>query len=249
MNAKLKASLRYTLLDYSKGAAIFLGVIAGIMLVFSTAVVWKAGDSVTNISMGGFSASIFLFVLGIVGAREKQRLLNQFGVSRKTAYEAELISMAAVSVGVAAALELLTGIFQQLFAARPNFFVGDLYQLIYFNGFATSRMTLGQHAAALWFNAGLMLALGVFGQFFSLLFWRLSRKWTVAVGIAIPVLCNGIPWAIYSWAPGVGRWLGLVVNFWAASSWNVVLSCLLFAAAGIGVNWLLLRRANLRSAK
>ena len=112
-------------------------------------------------------------------------------------------------------------------------------------------MSAGEHGASFLFSFGLMLAVGMLGQFFSLLYWRMNKFWTVAVSVGIPALANGVPWLLV--------WLGYedamvraalgLAQFLADSLWNFLGAALLGAAALAAANWLLLRRMNIRSAK
>ena len=252
MRKHLMPALRYNLRDYFRSAGVFIGVIVLVMAFFTVQVSVNGNGDHMALSGMAIASSIFLFVLGVADCREKLRLLNQFGLSRNTAYQAELIALAVLAVAVAAALEVVTGLFQLFVGGSGWFYAGDLYQIIYLWGDKTLILTFGQHVTSVLFNACLTFLMAVLGQFFSLLFWRLSKRWAIAVGVSIPVLCNLIPWSIYRASalhPVFSRVSDAIVRFWSASAWNFMLTCLLLSAVIIGVNWLLLRRAIIRAPR
>ena len=85
------------------------------------------------------------------------------------------------------------------------------------------------HVDSVLFNACLTFLLAVSGQFFSLLFWRLSKRWAIAVGVSIPVLLNLIPWSIYRASalhPILSRAYTAIIGFWGASAWNFMTYCI-----------------------
>jgi len=245
-------AFRYYLKDYCRPTGVFIGVIALVLAFFTTLITMYGNGDHMALSGLATASCIFLFVLGVADCREKLRLMNQFGLSRRTAYQAQVIALAVLAVSVAVALEAVTGLFQIFAGDRFWFYAGDLYQLIYLQGNGNLLPTFGQHVASIFFNTCLTFLLAVFGQFFSLLFWRLGKRWAIAVGVSIPVLCNLIPWLIYravTLYPVFSRAIAGVAAFWAASAWNFMLTCLLCSGAIIGINWLLLRRAIIRAPK
>ena len=252
MKKHLMPAFRYTMKDYCRSAGVFVGVIVLVMVFFTVQV--SVNGNGNNMALSGLATAscIFLFVLGVADCREKLRLMNQFGLSRSTSYQAELLALAVLAVAVAAVLEAVTGLFQFFAGDHFCFYAGDLYQLIYLWGDKTLILTFGQHVDSVLFNACLTFLLAVSGQFFSLLFWRLSKRWAIAVGVSIPVLLNLIPWSIYRASalhPILSRAYTAIIGFWGASAWNFMLSCLLLSAVIIGINWLLLRRAIIRAPR
>ena len=115
-------------------------------MVFFTVQVSVNGNG-NNMALSGLATAscIFLFVLGVADCREKLRLMNQFGLSRSTSYQAELLALAVLAVAVAAVLEAVTGLFQFFAGDHFWFYAGDLYQLIYLWGDKTLILTFGQH--------------------------------------------------------------------------------------------------------
>lgn len=246
MKMNIKPAFRYQFSSFLKGSA----VIYLILIVFVAAILIGtmsvSTDSSTSISFTGFSitATIYLFVMGIVEIRNDLRLCLQCGVSRRTAFISELMAVLAASVILSIAGEILTSIAQAISANNFRLFVADLYQLIYVGADATS-LTFSQHVMSALFNASLMFTACLGGMFFSLMFWRLNKLWTIVVAISIPVLINLIP--------NVLVWLGVDLTpfiDWISSSVSCFVLFFALVAVFVGIiDWLLLRRANIKEAK
>ncbi len=245
MKMNLKPAFRYQFNNYIRGSVVVFLII---FLIVSVAMVFSLSfdNGSSNISVSGYSfaAIVFLFVMGIVSIRNDLRLCLQFGVSRRTAFLSELLAVLSVSAVIVVVGELLNGAAMLFLAGNEHFFVGDFYQIIYLRD-TSSVLTLAQHAQSALMNFSLVLSACLFGMFFSLMFWRLSRTWTIIVAVAIPLLLNLVPAALYK----------LGVNFqpfilWlAASPYYLVLFALALAAFFGIINWLLLRNANIKEAK
>lgn len=252
MRKMLKPAIQYDLREYLRPAGVFFGVIVLVLVFFAVQIMAVDGNESARFTGMGIASGIFLFVLGVADIREKLRLMNQFGLSRSTAYGALVVSLAILAVGLSAAMEAASALFQLGFGGN-SLRAGDLYQMIYLGGADTYQtMTLSQHLVSVLFSACLILSLAILGQFFSLLFWRLSKRWIVAVAVGIPILCNLVPWTVFRISaiqPGLTRAAAALFHFWGASPWNFILTCLILTAVGVAVNWLLLRRAVIRAPR
>lgn len=255
MNMRLKPALRWDLRNYGKGAGVFLLVMVLLTVIFTALAVALGDEGYASFTGSAIAGTVFLLVMGIVGARENLRMLLQNGISRRTAFLAELAALALISLAVSGGLTLLTALTNRLPLGAFQLFAADLCQLLYWTGENMEGLTslsLGQQLISWLFGACLMLGLGLLGQFFSLLFWRLNKVWTVAAAVSIPVLLNLIPWGIYRlslvWT-AADRMISAFFEFLCASPWNVMLVSLLASAALTGINWLLLRRTNIQAAK
>ena len=246
MKMNFKPAFRYQFSSFLKGSAVIYLILIVVVAGFLIGTMSISTESASSISFTGFSitATIYLFVMGIVEIRNDLRLCLQYGVSRRTAFLSELTAVLAASAILAVAGELLTGLAQALAVNNTKLFVADLYQLI-FVGADTASLTLSQHVLSALFNSSLMFAACVGGMFFSLTFWRLNKLWTIVVAISIPVLLNLIPNAI-SW---LGIDLSPFVRWITSSVFCFVLFFMLLALLFGIINWLLLRRANIREAK
>lgn len=245
MNMNIKPAFRFQFGAFLKGAIVMFLIMAAIMTAFMSLTVGVDSQTVVMSFSGyGFATMIFMFVMGIVNIRSDLRISLQFGVSRRTSFICEVLAALSTSVLLAVAGEALNGIAQAISAEKSNFFVADLYQLIYI-GTNTPRLSAGQHIMSILFNTGFALSVCLVGMFFSLMFWRLNKFWTVVAALCIPVVINGGPIILYRLGfdmVAFGRWL-------AASPINFMFC---FAIGGIiagTIDWMLLRKANILAAR
>jgi hypothetical protein len=241
MTMKLKPAFRYQFLDFLKGAAVFFLVMVAVTT--ATLIIAARSHGTMSFSAFGFGSVVFLFVMGIVTIRSNLRLCLQFSVSRRTGFAAALLSTVCIALLLAVAGELL--MIAALTAGRglTNLILWDVYQMIYL-GSAEAPMSLGQHLGSALFNTVLSTGACLFGMFFSLMFWRLNKLWTIVAAISIPVVLNVVPWLLYR----LGVDLMPLVNWMIAAPGNFILVGLAVALFFTLIDWLLLRRANIKAA-
>ncbi|MEA4895010.1 MAG: hypothetical protein VB064_07070 [Oscillospiraceae bacterium] len=246
MKMNLKPAFRYQFQGALKSAIVFSLIMLAVLAIFSVVTVGGYGESRATFIGYGVSAAIFMFVMGIVSIRSDLRLCLQFGVSRRTAFVSEILALLTLSAVLAVTGELITGLAQAavLNAPSEHVFVCDLYQIIYLkSGFV--QLSFAQHIMSALVNTGLLLSLTMTGMFFSLLFWRLSKVWTVLVAISIPILLNLVPWLLLKVGFNPAPFVAWVLR----SPFYYVLTCLAVAVFFGIINWFLLRVANIKAAK
>lgn len=230
---------RYQFRDLLLGFAPFFGIVVVIIAASIIGARLHSGVDVIGFSGFGMMSAICLFVLGVVSPRPNLRLCIQLGVSRRTAFLSQLMAVALGIVVLAAAGELLFAVAQPIASGSGEFFMKDLYQMLYLDE-SVVTLTAGEHLMSLCFNSAMLLAAFAFGMFFTFLFWRLSRFWIVVAAVSIPLTLNLVPMLI-------GRVCGdAVVELFTDSAWNVMAAMLLFAALFILISWRLMSRANIR---
>jgi len=244
MKTSFKPAFRYQFVNFLKSAAVFYLIIVVITTAFLIVSVHFAADSSMSFTGNGNAFAIGMFVVAIVYIRSDLRLCLQFGVSRRTAFISEILAVLSVSAILAVAGELLTAITQVVVLSNPNSFVGDVYQLIYMDA-ARVLPTFGQHMLSALINTGMFFCASLIGMFFSLLFWRLNKLWTIVVAIAIPFAINGVPILLVR----LGFNLNPFIEWIASSPFCFALTSLTIAAAAALIDWLLLRRANIKARK
>lgn len=244
MKRKFLPAFRYSLWGYLRSSAGFYAVMVIITLLLVFYVPLRKSSWGVDFNVYGVAATICAFVVGIASIRDDLRLLTQNGVSRRTGFLSELLSVLTFATVLSAAGELLTGLCQLILAGNSHVFVGDWYQLFYLRG-NYSMLSFSAHLMSGLLNTAFAFSGCLGGVFFSLLFWRLSRLWKIAAGISIPVLINGIPWLLYQ----LHISLMPLVRFLMTSPWNLIAFLLLLSGVTAGINWLLLRRAVIKSAK
>ncbi len=240
MKMNISPAFKYQFSNFLKNAF----VIYLIIIVIIAAFISISGNSKVSFTGYSLTATIFLFVMGIVNIRSDLRLCLQYGVSRRTSFISELLAVLSASAILAIAGELLTGTAQTLWADNSNLFVADIYQLIYV-GAEAATLTFGQHVLSALVNTSLLFCACLFGMFFSLMFWRLNKVWTIIVAVSIPLLINIVPIILHR----MGVNLNPLINWIDSAPFNFIMFFLLTAALFGIIDWLLLRKANIREAK
>lgn len=244
MKMNLKPAFRYQFAEFIKSAAIFYAAMIAIIIFVLIHVINFSTDEkdVGSFSGLGITSAIFMFVLSVAVIRSQIRLSLQFGVSRRTAFVNHLLCCGLLSVILAAAGEILQIVTVALEINHSNFMFSDMYQLIYMKTNNATILTLPQHLNSALMNLCIYLGFTMFGSFFSLLFWLLSRTWKIIAVILMVILTNLLPFQLQhagiSFAP--------FMNWLNSSPYCLMLFFVLFAAAFTVISWLLLRRTNVK---
>ena len=253
MNARFGRALRYVAGNYLRSVGVLCLVMALIPPVMLAIAYFLGGRTASTTSFNGYSLAVGVFglALGIVGLRENQRVLNQNGVSRRSAFLADMAALAAASALVAAGSTVIMGAYQAVLDGEGRVLITDIYQLLYEPaGRSPGNLVRG---AVLSTAMGWMLA--ALGQLCSALYWRLNRFWTVVLSAAMPLalIFGSVPLINWMGSTSAGqaaaRALAACGRFLMTSPWNLAAVLLVLGAAGFGLSWLLLRRANIRAAK
>lgn len=238
MNMNCKPAFKYELKNMLIGCAQFFAVIVGI--VIASFILANRFDGRISFSGFGFTGAICLFVFGIVEPRPCLRLCSRMGVSRRTAFLCNVAAAIVASLLLAIGGEAVLAIGKA--AGNSNVYLSDLYELIYIG----SAQTFLQHVGGALFNTLLMLFAYCGGMFFTYLFWRLNKGWTIVAALSIPVLLNLVPLLIYKNA-GVARAMNGLLSWILASAGNLMLCFVLLSAVLCAVCWLMVRRANIKA--
>jgi len=247
----IKPAFRYCIFDLLRNSGVFYIIMLFVTAAFSVMAILQNGDTVSgSYSAFAVAGSIMLFVTGITTIREDLRLFIQHGVSRRTTFWANLLSAVAVCAVLAAAGELMIAAAQALTAGNSRILISDLYHFVYAD-ISIRQLSFLQHIESVFFNFSIFLFAYMIGMFISLMFFRLSKAWTVVVGvgapsfifIGLPLIINfvpPVPWVIAA-LKAFGEWL--LSGVW---SWFLffVLLALFFAA----ISWLLTHRAPINEA-
>ena len=246
MNTRFGRAFRYEVRNYFRAVAILWLVMALIPAAMLAITYFLAGETAMEGSFNGYSIAVGMFglVLGMVGLRENQRVLNQNGVSRRSAFLADVAALAVAAVLVAAGVTVIMGAYQTVLGGQGRLLITDLYQVIYEGPSAGAG--IGGLVRGAIFSAAVGWMLAALGQFCSALYWRLNKFWTILISVTVPLI---------SWfgTPSAGRAaveaLAAFGQFLAASPWNAAAVLLAMGAAFFALSWLLLRRAMIRPAK
>lgn len=95
MNTRFGRAFRYEVRNYFRAVAILWLVMALIPAAMLAITYFLAGETAMEGSFNGYSIAVGMFglVLGMVGLRENQRVLNQNGVSRRSAFLADVAAL------------------------------------------------------------------------------------------------------------------------------------------------------------
>lgn len=195
------------------------------------------------------SMLITLFVFGIILFTENLKMFLQNGISRKSMFMGTVLSY----VGITAIFTVVAQVYQYILVNLLNFgrqssILGILYDG-YLSGFNSITRELLMLAAT--FGIGLFLI--AIGFFFAVLFSRFSKFMKVIVPTSFVLVCavilplidrylvNG---AIFK---ALGNFAGFITG--ASNGFNInylTVSMLVFAVIFMGLNWLLLRRSEIK---
>lgn len=250
MSVALSRAVRYGIRNYLRAAGVLMLVMLLIPLALWVMLATLGGQG-SNFNGYSLSVGVFGLVLGMVGIRENLRMLNQNGVSRRTAFLAEIIAQASAAVLVSLGAAAILALYRSLPGFMDRVEVSDVYQMLY----GSAAMGLAGYLRLAVFSAAMAFSLAGVGQFWSVLYWRLSKFWTVTVSIAIPLVLIFAPAALLTAAgdSAVGEaivWAAAALGrFFVSSVWNGVLVFLLMGAVSFLLSWLLVRRAVIRGVK
>ena len=89
------------------------------------------GRTASTTSFNGYSLAVGVFglVLGMVSLRENQRVLNQNGVSRRSAFLADIAALAVSAVLVAAGTTVIMGTYRAILGGEGRVLISDIYQV------------------------------------------------------------------------------------------------------------------------
>lgn len=255
MNTRFGRAFRYEMRNYFRAVAVLWLVMALLPAAMLALAYFLAGETAMESSFNGYSMAVGMFglILGMVGLRENQRVLNQNGVSRRSAFLADVAALAVAALLVAVGVSVIMGAYQAALGSADRLLITDLYQLIYEPSSAGTDLGALVRGAVFSTVAGWMLA--ALGQFCSALYWRLNKFWTILVSVTVPLVLIFGSAPLLTWLDTTSAGhaaveaLAAFGRFLAASPWNMAAVLLAMGAVFFTVTWLLLRRAMIRPAK
>ena len=255
MNTRFGRAFRYEIKNYFRSVAVLWLVMALLPAAMLALAYVLAGETAMESSFNGYSIAVGMFglILGMVGLRENQRVLNQNGVSRRSAFLADVAALAVAAVLVAVGVSVIMGAYQAVLGGQGRLLITDLYQVLYEGPSAGTGM--GGLARGAIFSAVVGWMLAALGQFCSALYWRLNKFWTILISVAVPLALIFGSAPLLTWLDTTSAGQAAVEalasfgRFLAASPWNAAAVLLAMGAAFFAVTWLLLRRAMIRPAK
>ena len=133
MNTPFGRAFRYEMRNYFRAVAVLWLVMALLPAAMLALAYVLAGETAMESSFNGYSMAVGMFglILGMVGLRENQRVLNQNGVSRRSAFLADVAALAVAALLVAVGVSVIMGAYQAALGSAGRLLITDLYQLIY----------------------------------------------------------------------------------------------------------------------
>ena len=255
MKTRFIRAFQYEMKNYFRAVAVLWLVMALLPAAMLALAYFLAGETAMESSFNGYSIAVGMFglILGMVGLRENQRVLNQNGVSRRSAFLADVAALAVAAVLVAVGVSVIMGAYQAVLGGQGRLLITDLYQVIYEG--AAAGTGIGGLARGAIFSAVVGWMLAALGQLCSALYWRLNKFWTILISVAVPLVLIFGSMPLISWldTTSAGRAaaeaLAAFGRFLAASPWNAATVFLVMGAAFFALSWMLVRRTMIRAAK
>lgn len=191
---------------------------------------------------------IFLFVLGLNSFKETFLMSLQNGITRKTMFISRLITVLFTGAGMAVIDRIILG-FEKLYSSvNKNYHVSGMYEMI-FNKRAESLNIAARNMEAALIISGINIAVIIAGYFITAAYYRMNKALKIIISVGVPVTAFILlPMLDHYTFNGkitaaIGRFLVFVFGGKAGNPYNLLLSCVVFAIVGIGLSWLLIRKA------
>ncbi len=242
-------AFKYCFRSMITGVSVFLLI----MLVVTAAVAVTAnisirinGDITLMFNAFETAAAIAAFVIGIVSIREDMRLLNQYGIGRRTAFLSEISVAIVIMMIMSVAGILIASLGSSMAVDNKNVMINTLYSFFYPQRVESLPPAIVFLETLTW-NFMIYLSAFFTGLFISLMFYRLSKIWKVVAAIGLPVLFLVIlPTVLVKSLPGLVIYIFSIDSF--SDPWTGIMiglgNSIVF---GLG-SWLLIRRAPIKSA-
>ena len=187
MNTRFGRAFRYEVRNYFRAVAILWLVMALIPAAMLAITYFLAGETAMEGSFNGYSIAVGMFglVLGMV-ACGRSAGADQNGVSRRSAFLADVAALAVAAVLVAAGVTVIMGAYQTVLGGQGRLLITDLYQVIYEGPSAGAG--IGGLVRGAIFSAAVGWMLAALGQFCSALYWRLNKFWTILISVTVPLV-------------------------------------------------------------
>jgi hypothetical protein len=236
---KLRSSLPGIALFYAIATIVLTGLIFGAVRI----IINFEEVEISSISGFGMAAAIMVFVVGIVTIREDLRLFIQHGYGRRTIFIVECLIIMIISMILAIGERLFITAGTAITRNSPGVKVFDLYQNLFASSTSGKGTMMINIESTLAFFAVISLTY-LTGMLISLIFYRLNKLWTVIVAVGGPLfIFVGLPILINYFRLSFEA----PASFLTGSPW-IFTGCTLAAAAVLAFfNWLLFRRAPVKS--
>lgn len=244
----IKAATKYQIKEYIKSIKIFYLVVALVIALFGVLVITTSSSSFTSTAGIEGSAMIFLFILGLNSFRETFLMMLQNGITRKAMFIGRLITILTTSVLMAVADRFIVNIGGLLNDMSESFQISGMYEMI-FDKRAESLHIIVMNLEAILITIGVYAAAMVTGYFITTAYYRMSKVLKLVVSIGLPtslfILLPVLDFAVFGGRVSVafGKFFEFVFGGKIGNPYNLLLTCMLIVIVGIGLAWLLIRKA------
>jgi hypothetical protein len=248
----LKASIKYILKNSFRSIIIYYFVILCVICLAVVSALTPGMNGMVKISGTEMATVIFLFIFGLNSFKDEFQMFIQNGLSRKTLFLGEVLSILAISIGMAI-IDLVIFILSKfILVGIKNFELLNLFQMTY-SKHTAGLSTLNIYAESLIFQIGLYLAAALIGYFITIGYYRMNKAAKTAVSISVPVGCFVIlPMIDSSFTNGtITRFIGNIIIYALGIQYgkpsHALVTFLLLAIVSSGFCWLMMRRAIVKN--
>lgn len=244
----IKASTRYQMNEYIKSIKVFYLVVVLVIVLFSTLTIVSSSSNFS--STGGIegSAMIFLFILGLNSFKETFLMMLQNGTTRKSMFIGRLITILATSVFMAVIDRFVVNIGGLINNISEDYHMVGMYEMFFQNRVESLHIVV-MNLEAILITIGVYAAAMIAGYFITTAYYRMNKILKVAISIGVPtslvILLPVLDSAIFNGkiAVAIGKIFAFIFGGKSGNPYNLLVTCILFSIVGIGLSWLLIRKA------
>lgn len=181
-----KASIKYQIKDNIRSIIVFYFIILFVMSLITISVVMPNNSGSSSLSGMEMSSVIFLFILGLSSFKDNFHMFLQNGLSRKTLFLSEVLSMLVIAVGMSivdfSILKLIKLISENVRGLKAT----SIFEMSYYKHI-DSISNLQMYTEKLIFQIGMYLAISLVGYFIAIAYYRMNKAAKRAVAIGVPV--------------------------------------------------------------
>ncbi len=244
----LKAATKYQIYDYIKSIRIFYLVVFLVIVFFGTIASVSSSGNFQGMGSIEWSAMIFLFVLGLNSFKETFLMMLQNSTSRKMMFISRLITIGITSASMAVIDRIIVNLAGLISNANERFEIGGMYEMLFDKRAASMNIVL-LNLEAILITITVYVAAIIAGYFITTAYYRMNKLWKTVVSIGLPstflVLLPLLDVAAFDGkvSAAIQKIIIFVFGGKTGNPYNLFLSCILFSAVGIGLSWLLIRKA------
>lgn len=243
----IKVATKYQINEYAKAIKTYYLIVILVMAFFgAVSMLNKTGSSGFSGIEG--SSMIFLFILGLNSFKDTFLMMLQNGITRKSMFIGRIITIFATGFKMAVIDRFIVnlggllndmsdritfkGMFESFFAERA-----ESLNIVLFN------------LEVILITASVYIAAMVAGCFITTAYYRMSKMLKIAVSIGVPtsilIVLPMLDSAVFKGkiAVTMGKFFGFIFGGRTGNPYNLLLSCVVFAVIGLGLTWLLIRKA------